>query len=114
MGRLKDKLTHERIQTEFWISPTGKIRRWAGTVQEAADWSSLHSAIATKILHHIPDVKNLRRCGCDILHKQGWIAMGSACYGNRIDRAPTQAQINTLDELGWRRIQEMDGTLHEW
>lgn len=114
MGRLKDELTHERIRTEFWISPTGKIRRWAGTVTEASEWASLHSAIAQKILGHIPEVASGMKDGCDILHKTGWIAMGSACYGNRIDREPTQAQINTLDELGFNRIQEMSGIVHEW
>ena len=104
----------ERVASEFWIDTEGKIKKWEGTLKEADDWASLHTLIATKILSRNKEVQAGRIDGCDILHKKGWIAMGSACYGNRIDREPTQAQINTLDELGFRRIQEMDGTVHSW
>ena len=109
MEKWERQSVKDRIQNEFWISPTGRIRRWTGTLKEADNWVSLHAGIASIIKPNVEDGK-----ATDLLYKLGWIAMGSACYGNRIDKPPTQAQINTLDKLGWNIIQEMDGTIHEW
>ena len=108
MEKWESESVKKRILNEFYISPTGKIRRWRGTLKEADNWISLHEGIARKITG-ITDGK-----ATDALHNKGWIAIGSACYGNRIKGEPTQAQINTLFELGWSGIQDDSGNTYQW
>jgi len=108
MEKWESELVKERIANEFFIDPKGKIRKWKGSQKEADNWISLHEGIAMMITG-IDDGKQT-----DVLHNLGWIAMGSACYGKRIKGEPTQAQINTLHELGWNRIQDDSGIVHAW
>jgi hypothetical protein len=97
--KLKDyrEIYKRMIDTQFFIDTSGKIVRWKWGVDEAMDWISLHSGICHKLF---PEIKN----GTDYVYNLGWISMGSDVYGNRIKGEPTQAQINTLDRLGFYRI----------
>ena len=115
MKKLNQNIVKERIKYEFFIDTKGKCHRWEGSLKEAKDWASLHTLIANwQILAHIPKVKSGMKSGTDILHKLGWIAMGSAVYGKLIKNEPTQAQINTLDSLGFNKIKDENGVLHSW
>lgn len=115
MEKWERDIVKERIRDEFFIDTKGKIHRWKGSQKEADDWASLHALIANlQVLAHIPEVKAGRKSGTDILHKLGWIAMGSAVYGKLIKGEPTQAQINTLNELGFKKIRDENGVLHSW
>lgn len=107
MDRDDLQLYSEMIKTQFFIDPYGKIIKWRWGVEEATDWVSLHAGICAKLF---PEVKN----GTDYVHNLGWIAIGSSAYGNRIKHEPTQAQINTLDRLGFRRITDDNGNRYKW
>lgn len=111
MEKWERQQVKDRQQNEFFISPEGRLVRWWGTLKELDEWASTHALIAKELL------KNKiasDRDACDILHKMGWIAMGSACYGNRIIGEPTQAQINVLNDLGWNRITDDTGKRWCW
>ena len=115
MNKREIKDIKERIKNEFFIDTNGKIIRWKGDIEEANDWASLHALISNyQVLAHIPDIKAGMRSGTDVLNNLGWIAMGSAAYGKLISRKPTQAQINTLDKLGFKKIRDSNGVMHEW
>lgn len=99
----EQKFTKERIDTQYFIDTEGRIHKWKGTIKEAADWNSLHSLIADK-----------KGTSPDVLHNLGWIMIGAAAYGTRIKGEPTQAQINTLFDMGRKRIRDSYGVLYQW
>jgi hypothetical protein len=100
------EFSKERIEKEFWIDAEGQIHRWKGDIEETSDLLSLHHAIAATINHSkYPE---------DVLYDMGWIAIGSAAYGNRIKGEPSQAQINTMFDLGYRRIRDSYGILYQF
>jgi len=107
MEKWEIKLLKERVDTEFFVSPEGKVVRWEGTLKELHNYCSTHDLLASSLF---PDSKH----PTDVMHELGWIAIGSACYGNRIKGEPTQAQINTLDELGFHGIIDCAGVRHYW
>ena len=104
----------ERIDTEYWLDLNGKPIRWKETLKEANEWSSLHTAIAMKLLSRFENIKNGKISATDILHKRGYIAMGSAVYGMMIKGEPTQGQINYLYDLGFKYIKDENGVKHSW
>ena len=108
MERWESKLVKDRALKEYFINPEGKIRKWKGTLKELDEWTSTHALIASKI------VGTSHGRETDTLHKLGWIAMGSAVYGNRIKNEPTQAQINTLYDLGFWRICDDSGKIYNF
>jgi len=108
MEKWESKLVKERQDTEFYIDPQGKIRKWKGSLKELDNWVSTHSLLAQTIT----GIKD--GTADEYLHKLGWIAMGSAVYGNRIKGEPTQAQINTLFDLGRNGIIDDNGIRHYW
>lgn len=111
MEKWERQSVKDRQQNEFFISPEGRLVRWWGTLEELDNWVSTHALIAKELLKN----KIARdKDACDILHKMGWIAMGSAAYGNRIVSEPTQAQINVLNDLGWNRITDDTGKRWTW
>lgn len=109
--RWERKEIKERQEREYFISPEGRVVKWWGTLEKLDDWSSTHALIAQSLLKNkiSSDVS-----ACDVLNKLGWIAMGSACYGNKIKGEPTQAQINSLSELGFNRIVDDTGVEWKW
>ena len=102
LDKIETRVHKERIENEYWIDTYGKIRKWKGTLSDAANYYSLHYAIAKKLY---PKIENPD----DYLHSMNWIAIGAAAYGVRIKGEPTQAQINTLCDLGYRGIRDSYG-----
>jgi hypothetical protein len=102
---LELKHLHQRVDSEFYIDPDGRIIK--STLEEAKDWISLHLGIAERLY---PDVEHAD----DYLFEMGWISIGSAAYGIRIKSEPTQSQIDTLYELGYRRIRDSFGIMYEF
>lgn len=102
------EIYEEMIQKQFFIDPNGKIKKWRWGLEAATEWVSLHAGIAERLC---PD--NIEH-PTDYLHNLGWIAIGSSAYGNRVKNEPTQAQINTLYDLGYRRIRDDNGVLYKW
>jgi hypothetical protein len=92
------------IDNCFWIDPDGKIQKWDKTWRNLGDYSSVHYAIARRML---PKVK-FPKSPDDVLLTLGWIIIGSASGGNLIRKYPTQAQINTLYDLGKKRLSILD------
>lgn len=85
----------ERIESEFWIDPEGKIHKWKGSLKGSDEYMSLHYGIVAMIF------KNLEHPD-DYCTKLGWMKIGSPA--KCISQAPTQAQLNTLDKLGYERL----------
>ena len=83
----------EMIGKMFWIDPEGKVYKYKGHWDFAELSFSLHYLIAADLY---PDVNDPE----DYLHELNWMAVGSEVYGNRIDREPSQAQINKMELLG--------------
>lgn len=82
-----------RVEEQFWISRTGRILKYKGDLNK--EISSLHYEIAIKIL---PYSKNPE----DLLLRQGCIKIGSYVGGVvKFEKQPSQAQINTMDKLGF-------------
>lgn len=106
MEKWEFELVKERIQKEYWINIDGKIIRYKGSLRNADNYPSLHYEIAEQLYPNIEDPD-------DYLYNLGWISMGSAC-GRKISKEPSQAQINTLFDLGFRRLREDNGTLYEF
>lgn len=108
MERWESKIVKERAGKEYFISPTGKIKKWKGSLKELDEWSSTHALIASKVLGTNKGDES------DTLHNLGWVAIGSACYGNRIKHKPNQAQINTLFDLGYFSISDDAGNRYKF
>jgi hypothetical protein len=100
-------LVKERRDSEFWIDTEGRIRKWKGSLKELDNFCSTHYAIGIRLYPKLERPE-------DYLHELNWISIGSAAYGRRIKSEPTQAQINTLFELGIRRIRDSYGKLYEF
>lgn len=82
----------ERKQKEYWIDRSGKIHKFKGDL--GCEYASLHSEIASRFY---PESNR----PTDILMNLGWIMVGSTVYSHPIiHKKPSQAQIDTLFELG--------------
>ena len=103
----KSDIYRDKINNEFFISDFGEIIKWKWGINEAMNWVSLHSGIISKLY---PKVHYNNRT--DFVINLGWIIIGSNSYGNRIKNEPTQAQINTLNKLGFNKITGFDGTIY--
>ncbi len=114
MKNKKRNRVKERIENEYWLDLNGKPIKWKGTLEEADEWSSLHTLIALKVLSSYKNIRNGKLSATDILHKFGYIAIGSAIYGMMIKGEPTQGQINYLHELGFKSIKDESGVLYSW
>jgi hypothetical protein len=97
----------ERRDTEYWIDVEGNVHKWKFSLRELDDYVSTHFAIA-KTLYPQSDYPE------DILYNLNWIAIGSAAYGKRIKYEPTQAQINTMFDLGIKSIRDSYGKLYKF
>lgn len=87
----------ERIRTQFWLKPNGRIVKWKGSVEDVVKISSLHSQIAYDLF---PEIKYAG----DYLLSQGWIKIGCSCYGHYTKKMPTDKQMQVLAELKIKRI----------
>ena len=82
----------KRIEKEFWVSTQGDIYKFDGDL--SGEYISLHSEIARQLF---PDPKHPK----DTLFHLGWVMVGSVVYDCPvIDKPPTQAQINVLNDIG--------------
>lgn len=106
MEKWEIDLLKERRETEYWIDPRGKKVKWKGTLRELDNYASTHFLIA---LQYYPDSKTPE----DVLFELNWIMIGAAAYGTRIKGEPTQAQLNTLAEIGKRSITDSYGVTYE-
>lgn len=99
MKEYEYKIEKERVEKEYFIDPNGKIHKWKGSLKELHEWCSTHALIA----HTITGIES--GAAKDYLVKLNWLMVGSAC-GNflQIENEPTQAQINTLFDLGYHHI----------
>ena len=94
----------ERIEKQYFIDRKGICHKWKGTAKESKEYTSLHYGIAEQLFPDMdyPD---------DYLMKEGWVMMGSSCYTQPVMHCmPTQAQIDTLFDLG--RLDRL-GILHD-
>ena len=106
MKKCELNILKERRDTEYYIDTEGNVHKWKRTLNELSYYTSTHYAIA-KTFYPESDYPE------DILYNLNWIAIGSAAsIGNRIKSEPTQAQINTLFDLGYKRIKDSYGKLH--
>ena len=80
----------DRKNYQFYIDLTGKVHKLKGNVENII---SIHYSIVHKLF---PDIDNPD----EYVKNLGWILCGSSVYGDPIiHKKPTQAQINTLNEL---------------
>lgn len=94
-----------RISNEYWIANDGRIIRFKGTKEEAAEFTSLHWAIARQELQRKfnlteEKLEEIEYPG-DRLHKLGYIRVGCA-GGTHYPAEITQSQRNTLSKLNLR------------
>jgi hypothetical protein len=81
----------ERIDNQYFIDLRGKVHKYKGDMCEEV--CSMHYVIARDLY---PKIDN----AVDYLIDLGWVLVGSSCYHTPIiKKKPTQAQINTLDDL---------------
>ncbi len=96
-----------RINTQFFISPDGKVHKWKGKRKWLYECEILfHDAIARQLLPNAQEPK-------DALMKMGYCLVGSTVYHlPYCCKEPTQAQINTLDRLNMLDLlQIMNGSI---
>lgn len=87
------EMNSERVDNEFWIDRSGKVHKYKGDLSETI--ISFHHEIAQVLFP-----QSTRPT--DALFNLGWCAVGSVVYNIPImHKEPSQAQLNTLDELGW-------------
>ena len=86
------KENSERKKKEFWIDTYGKIHKFKGDLSQ--EYTSLHAEIVYSLF---PDKLRPEKYVDDL----GWVKVASVVYGVPICyREPTQAQMNTLFDLG--------------
>jgi len=99
MSDIDKKMYTEMIEEQYFIDQYGKEIRWTWGPEEASDWVSLHAGICERLFPHIKSDPTDHA-----LMRLGWIAMGSSVYGIQLYKTPTQAQLNTLDRLGYDHL----------
>ena len=83
----------ERQERQFFINAVGDVIRFKGDLSE--EYISLHYEIAHQ------EYPQLKYPEDFVTKKLGWITVGSTVYHTPIiEKKPTQAQINTLYDLG--------------
>ena len=94
------------IALEFWLDPEGVCHKFKGSLADADEVVSFHYEIA----HHLyPELEHPE----DFCYHRGWIAIGGFT-GYRLKYEPTQAQINTLVDLGFSQIRNEAGHLFKF
>jgi len=89
--KYKIETNKKRKEKEYWIDRSGKIHMFKGDLSQ--EYASFHREIATQLY---PESNK----PTDILMNLGWIMVGGTVYSDPIiHKAPSQAQINKLDEL---------------
>lgn len=106
MERFEFERAKKKINSEFWIDTLGKCHKFKGSLRDADGVVSFHYEIALRI--H-PDLEYPD----DHLHEIGWLAVGGGC-GSRLKGEPTQAQINTLTDLGYHTLRSGNGILYKF
>lgn len=103
MEKWEFKLIKERREKEYFISPEGKIYKWKGSLKKLNEYASTHYLLAENLCKKEIDDK------VTYLYNIGWILVGSVSRVYMIRNAPTQAQLNTLYDLGVSGIVDDNG-----